>query len=167
MKIKIKNTLGRLLMKFGGLKICIIDDEKIYFNDNLLSMAKENGFNNIERHYQVDANLFNDLQKSPRDIVILDIQGVTTPDVAKDGLHLASSLIKNTNSYVVITSAHQFHLTNRITEVDYVIEDRLLTAVDFLEVLTDIVEDYLSKNTMFYKKVIFKIGFGLARQGLA
>ena len=167
MKIKIKSTLGRILMKLGGLKICIIDDENIYFNEGLLNLARENGFKNIERHYQVDSNLFKDLQKSPRDIVILDIQGVTTPDVAKDGLYLASSLVKNTNSYIVITSAHQFHLTNRITEVDYVIEDRLLTAVDFLEVLTEIVEDYLSKKTSFYSKIIFKVGFGLAKQGLA
>lgn len=166
MKIKLKTALGRLLMRLGKINICIIDDEEIYFNENLLAMARENGFSNIERHYNLDLTLFADLQKSCRDIVILDIRGVTSPDVAKDGLHAASSLVRNTSSYIVVTSAHQYHLTNRITEIDYVIEDRLLTAVDFLEELTLIVEDYLSKKTSFYKKMIFKVGFALARQGM-
>lgn len=167
MKVKLKTTLGRLLMKLGKIKICIIDDEEIYFNENSINLAKENGFHHIERHYNLDSLLFSDLQKSPRDIVILDIQGITSPEVAKDGLHAASSLVRNTCSYIVVTSAHQFHLTNRITEVDYIIEDRLLTTADFLEILTLIVEDYLSKKTSFYKKVIFKFGFSLARQGIS
>lgn len=167
MKIKLKNRIGRWLMGLDGPKICIIDDEEIYFNDDLLTLARKNGFKNIERHQLVDKELLKSLQVAPRDIVILDVQGVTTPDVAKDGLHLASSLTKTTNSYVVITSAHKFHLTNRATEVDYVIEDRLLTAVDFLSELTNIVEDYLEKKSSFYKKIAFKAGFALVRQGIA
>lgn len=167
MKIKLKNRIGRWLMRLDCVKICIIDDEEIYFNDDLLRLAHKNGYKNIDRHLLVDKTLLQDLQENPRDIIILDVQGVTTPDVAKDGLHLASSLTRTTNSYVAITSAHKFHLTNRITEVDYVIEDRLLTAVDFLDVLTDITEDYLEKKAAFYKKVVFKVGFTLARQGIA
>jgi len=167
LKIKLKNQVGRWLMGLDGVTICIIDDEEIYFNDDLLRLAKENGFKNIERHHLVDKKLLQDLQEKPRDIIVLDVQGTTSPDVAKDGLHLASSLVKTTNTYVAITSAHKFHLTNRITEVDYVIEDRLLTAVDFLNELTNIVEDYLEKKSSFYKKVVFKAGFALARQGIA
>ncbi len=167
MKIKLKNKVGRWLMGLGGITICIIDDEEIYFSEGLLNLAKENGFKKIERHHLVDKKLLQNLHEQPRDIIVLDIQGVTTPDVAKDGLHLASSLTKTTTTYVAITSAHKFHLTNRITEVDYVIDDRLLTAVDFLDELTNMVEDYLEKKTAFYKKVIFKAGFALAKQGVA
>lgn len=166
MKIKLKSVLGRFLMGLSAIKICIVDDEKAYFNENLLKLAHENGFTNIERYFKIDSDLFEDLHSSPRDIVILDIQGVTVPEVAKDGLHVASHLIKHTHTYVVVTSAHQFHLTNQLAHVDYVIEDRLLTAVDFLNELNLIVEDYLYKKTSFYKKIIFRTGYRLAKQGV-
>jgi len=167
MKIKLTNTIGRWLMALDAPKICIIDDEEIYFNDDLLNLAKESGFKKIERHQLVDSVLLKNLLEDPRDIIILDVKGVTTPNVAKDGLHLASSLANKTNSYIVITSAHKFHLTNRATDVDYVIEDRLLTAVDFLSELTNIVEGYLARKSSFYKRIAFKTGFALAKQGIA
>ena len=166
MKIKLKSRVGRWLMGLNCISICIIDDESIYFNNDLIALAKINGFKNIERYHQVNKTLMQQLQENARDIIILDVQGVTTPDVAKDGLHLASSLARTTNTYIAITSAHKFHLTNRITEVDYVIEDRLLTAVDFLNELTNIVENYLEKKSNFYKNIVFKIGFSLTKQNL-
>lgn len=166
MKIRLTTQIGRWLMALDSPRICIIDDEEIYFNDSLLSLARKNGFQHIERYHIVNSELLKTLLEDPRDIIILDVQGVTTPDVAKDGLHLASSLTKKTNSYVVITSAHKFHLTNRVTDVDYIIEDRLLTAVDFMSELTNIVEDYLTKKSSFYRKVAFKVGLSIAKQGI-
>ena len=65
MKIKLKTKLGRFLMKISKIKICIIDDEEIYFNETHLNLAKINGFGNIERFYQIDSELFSDLQKTP------------------------------------------------------------------------------------------------------
>lgn len=166
MKINLNQSLGKFLMRISSIKICIVDDEEIYFDKQMIELAKLNGFKNIERYTKIDSDLFEDLQKSPRDIVILDIQGITSPEVAKDGLQIASSLSKNTSSYIVVTSAHQFHLSNKLTKVDYVIEDRLLTQVDFLDTLIQITEDYLEKKTTFYKKVAFKVGFGLVKQGV-
>lgn len=88
-------------MRISGLKICIVDDEKTYFNNELLALAKEKGFGEIERHYNIDQGLFLDLHKNSRDIIILDIQGITDESVAKDGLQVAASLVEHTNTYVV------------------------------------------------------------------
>lgn len=151
-------------MSCDFLSICIVDDEEAYFNKDMLSIASNAGFKNIERFNQINIELFKDLQERPRDIVILDIRGIVSPNVAKDGLAVASTLKRTTNSYVVITSAHQHHLSMKMVDVDYIIEDRLLTAVDFVDVLIEIIENYLDKKIAFYKKIVFKLGFKLVKQ---
>jgi hypothetical protein len=151
-------------MSLNYVKICIVDDEEAYFNKDMLSIASNAGFKNIERFYKIDAKLFENLQTKPRDIVILDIKNITSKDVAKDGLGVASALKRTTNSYIAITSAHQLHLSRKMIDVDYIIEDRLLTAVDFIDILIEITENYLEKKMAFYKKVIFKLGFKIVKQ---
>jgi hypothetical protein len=166
MKQKTISAAGKFLMKLSPIKICIIDDEEAYFNKSMLETAKNSGFKKIDRHYKIDHKLFTSLQQSPYDILILDVQGIVDPTVAKDGLYVASTLTRTTNSYIAITSAHQFHLTNKITEVDYIIEQRLLTAVDFLDILIHMTDDYLERKAKPYKNLIFKLGFSLAKKSL-
>lgn len=164
MKHKVLTSVGRFLMKFSKLRICIIDDEDIYFNPNMLEIANNAGFYSIDRFSNVDNKLFQILQKRPYDIVILDVKGVSDEPVAKDGLHIASILYKTTNSYIVLTSAHQFHLNNKMTDVDYIIEERLLTAADFVDTLIDIANDCLSTKIVFYKNIIFRVGFMMVKK---
>jgi len=166
MKHKILNKSGKLLMKLNPLKICIIDDEDIYFNKNMIDIANNTGFTHIDRYNKIDASLFKKLQTNPYNILILDIKGITEPDVAKDGLHVATTLHRTTDSYIVMTSAHQYHLNNKLTSVDYIIEDRLLTATDFVDYLIEIVNDCLTKKVSFYKNIGFKIGFALMKKGI-
>tara|TARA_E500000305_G_scaffold90968_1_gene78555 strand:- start:1220 stop:1723 length:504 start_codon:yes stop_codon:yes gene_type:complete len=164
MKHKIINGLGRFLMKVNALSICIVDDEEIYFNKNMLITAENTGFKCIERYQKIDRDLFNRLQEKPYDIVILDIKGITDPDIAKDGMQVASLLNRTTNSYIAITSAHQFHLVNEMTNVDYVIENKLLTSADFIDELIEIVDDFIGKKSTFYKNVLFKAGFSMLKK---
>lgn len=164
MKHKIVSKLGKILMSINYIKICIIDDEEAYFNEDMISIANNAGFNCIERFNLVNAEIFKDLQTKPRDIVILDIKNVTSKEVAKDGLEVASILKRTTNSYIAITSAHQHHLSRRMIDVDYIIEDRLLTAVDFVELLIELTGNYLDKKIAFYKKIVFRIGFKLIKE---
>ena len=164
MKHKMINGLGRLLMKINALSICIVDDEEIYFNAAMIKTAKNAGFTRIERYQKIDRDLLNRLQEQSYDIVILDIKGITDPAVAKDGMQVASLLNRTTNSYVVITSAHQFHLVNEMTNVDYVIENKLLTSADFIDELIEIVDDFISRKSTFYKNLLFKTGFSMVKK---
>lgn len=166
MKDSLVVGLGKYLMRKGVLKVCILDDQETYFSDTMLKLAKAAGFAHIERHYLVDAKLMEDLLKNPRDIIIMDIKGVADPAVAKDGFGVAKSLYSKTNSYVAITSAHQFFLRDTHRSYDYMIKQRMLTAVDFIEELTTIVENYLRSKSKFYKKIVFRIGFALARSAI-
>ena len=116
------------------------------------------GFAGIERHTRVTPTLMDSWLSDTPDIVILDIKGVTAPEVAKDGFGVATLLRRSTDAYVAVTSAHQFHLKNAQREFDYVIEARLLTAVDFVDELERIVDDYFCRKARFYRRVAFRVG---------
>lgn len=167
MKHKPLKGIGKFLMKVNNVKICIVDDEDVYFNANMLNVAKNTGFNKIDRYSRIDNTLLCRLQKNPYDIVILDVQGITDPNVAKDGMQIASLLSRTTSSYIVLTSAHQFHLVNEMTRVDYVIEDKILTTADFVDELIEIVDDFLDRKSSFYKNILFKAGFTMLKKSIA
>ncbi len=166
MKEPVLCTLGKWFMRIWPISILIVDDERAYFNPQMIKAARDAGFPKIRRLYKVDATILRELQTRPPDIIVLDIRGVTTDDVAKDGLALADHLRKNTNSYIAVTSAHQYHLTNRITDVDYVIEDRLLTIVDFIEHLNTMSRDCLSRRKRFYQRIGLRMGLFFLRHSL-
>jgi len=153
-------------MRLGKLRVCIVDDEASYFTPEMISLAEAAGFTHIERHFKVDAGLLHDWLERTPDIVILDIKGVAAAEVAKDGFGIAKVLYEQTPAYVVITSAHKFHLHEYHQSYDYAIPDRLLTAVDFIMVLTKITEKYLTQKIRFYRKVAFRLGFFIARKSL-
>ena len=167
MKHKPLQGIGKFLMKLNNVNICIVDDEDIYFNKNMLNIASNAGFTKIDRHSKIDNSLLNRLQKKPYDIVILDVQGITEPDVAKDGMQIASLLSRTTSCYIVVTSAHQFHLVNDMTKVDYIMENKIQTTADFVDELIEIVDDFLNKKASFYKKLLFKAGFSMLKKSVA
>ncbi len=158
--------ISKQLMKWGDYKICIIDDEDIYFNKTMIRMAKEAGFVNIDRYSTVNDRLHKKILSDYYDLIILDVRGSTEPSVAKNGISLASSLSKRISSYIAITSAHQYHLSNETIKADYIIENRTLTNVDFIEVLHVMVADSLDRKVSFYKKILFKVGFALFKQSI-
>lgn len=167
MKHKALQGIAKFLMKLNNVNICIVDDEDAYFNTNMLQIAKNTGFNSIDRYNKIDNKLLNKLQSDPYDIVILDVQGITVPSVAKDGMQVASLLSRTTSSYIVVTSAHQFHLVNDMTKVDYVMENKLLTSADFVDELIEIVDDFLKRKASFYKSILFKVGFSIIKKNIA
>jgi hypothetical protein len=167
MKESLLVKCGKFLMKKGKLRVCIIDDQETYFSENMLKLVRAAGFTHIERHYLVDEKLLKNLLENPPEIVILDIKGVAAPSVAKDGFGIAKTLYVKTDSYIVITSAHQFFLSDTHKSYDYMIKQRILTAVDFIEELTTIVENYLRAKSKFYQKIVFRVGFALARVSLS
>ena len=118
MKIKI----GKWLMNLQPVNITIIDDQGAYFNPGMISKANKVGFKNISRLNYITPEVFDNLLDNPPNIIILDIKGIVDPTIAKDGLEVASIMHKSTNSFVVVTSEHQFHLKNRINNTDYIIE---------------------------------------------
>lgn len=152
-------------MQWGHLRIAIADDESSYFTPQMLGMADKAGFAGIERYERVTSALMDKWLLDTPDIVILDIKGVTAPEVAKDGFGVAMLLRRSTNAYVVVTSAHQFHLRNAQREFDYVIEDRLLTAVDFVHELEQIADDYFKRKARFYRRTAFRLGRLLIKSG--
>ena len=158
MKNKYTNRLGKFLLKLTPLKVCIIDDTKAYFNEQMLLTASASGEYCFEREFKCNSIILNDLLKYPRDIVIIDIKGTTTEDIGKDGFDVAKVLLQKTSSFIVTTSAHKFHLKNRDQYGDYVITDRLLTAIDFIEELETISSIYLKRKIKFYQKITFKVG---------
>lgn len=158
--------IGKWLMRRGRLRIVIADDEEVYFNERMLRVAGNAGYHGIERTTRVTHEVLAKWLKKPPDIVILDIRNVCDPDVAKDGVELARTLLRETNSMIVITSAHKFHLRKSFPDVDYIIENRHLTSVDFVDELSNIVEKYLTRKTRFYKHLSFRIGMSLARGAL-
>ncbi len=166
MKNKPQLSAGKLLMKLGKLRICIIDDEAGNFNPQMLQLASDAGFKHVERYHKIDKVLLSNLLKSPPDIIILDIKNVTTSDVAKDGFGVAKVLYEQTNTFIVITSAHKFHLHEYHKSYDYVMQQRLLTAVDFLDELNKIIEIYLSNKIRFYQKAVFRLGYAVAKKAL-
>lgn len=166
MKEWLTTKVGRGLMKQFPLRICIVDDEAAYFSAQMRSIAAEAGFPKIERFGKVDAPTLEEFLRTPPDVFILDIRGITTKDVAKDGFALAGLLYDQTPSFIVITSAHKFHLHEYHKKYDYIIKQRLLGAVDFLEELCTITDLYLSAKLKAYKKLAFRIGFKVAKKSL-
>lgn len=167
MRNKFLFMIGRKLMSMGKLKIYIIDDQETYFSKTILEIVEKAGFTSIERYYIVTKELLEKFLSDPPDIIILDIKGIAEKDVAKDGFGIAKMMFEKTNSYVVITSAHKFYLHETHKQYDYLIQERLLTAVDLIDELTNIVENYLKYKVDFYKKIIFRIGFKIAKSALA
>jgi hypothetical protein len=163
---KYTTKLGKWLMEKNCLSICIIDDEEAYFNEKMLRSATRAGFIGIRRFKMVDQRLYNRLVDTPFDIIILDIKGCVHPTVAKDGLALARNLKEHTNSYIAITSAHQFHLSNQTVCADYVIEQRTLTIVDFINELKTIVTHFMDNHMKIYKNIGFRLGFSLAKSSV-
>ncbi|MBX3652093.1 MAG: hypothetical protein KF771_12050 [Burkholderiales bacterium] len=167
MKISYLNKAGKWLMEKSGFRITIVDDEAAYFNDNMLNAAKSIGYYGIERLFRVDEKTLQRLLRNPPHIIIFDVRGVTEKEVAKDGLALVSLFRKNTKSYVAVTSAHRFHLSNHTAQADYVIEDRTLTTADFIEELEKITSDYLTRRSKFYKLVLLRLGLLLSKAALS
>mgnify|MGYP002784930931 CR=1 FL=1 len=166
MKNNIFYKTGILLMKLSPINICIIDDVKAYFNEQMLTVAASKGNINFERYYKCDATLLKNLVSNPRDILILDIKGTPTPDIGKDGFDIAKHISTNTSTFVVITSAHKYQLKNRENYGDYILTERLLTPIDFTYELNLIIETYLKKKVKLYSKVVYKLGKYLLKFGL-
>lgn len=163
MKSRRISRLGRFLKSLSSLRIVIIDDEKAYFNDQMLSLARSIGYRQIDRYYTIDTELLQNLLQHPPEIVILDVKGVANPDVASDGFAVASQLHRHTPTFIVMTSAHKFHLKNAASVYDYVLENRLLTAVDFVEEIENIVSAYLETKARFFRHLSLRMGLKLAR----
>jgi hypothetical protein len=166
MKDKLLVKLGKRIMRAGRLRICVVDDKRTYFHENMLATAKAAGFSHITRYYVIDEHLLQHLLISPPDIIILDIKGVADKRVAKDGFGIAKLMFERTNTYVVITSAHRFYLRETHTKYDYLIENRFLTSVDFVEELAMITDKYLKTKIRFWGKLVFRLGFFLAKKAL-
>lgn len=164
MKLKWQHKVGRFLMKLQPLKLVVIDDVESYFNKNMLDLANTMGFSKIERLYYIDKKILQRLLVSPPDIIILDIKGIVNSEIGKDGFDIARTMMRETNTYVVVTSAHRYKLKNENSEYDYIINNRLLTAVDFLEELHSIVSDAFELKINWYKNIAFRIGFGLIKK---
>jgi hypothetical protein len=166
MKQRLLFRIGQQLTRISPLRICIIDDEETYFNEMMLKAAAAAGFPNIERHYKVDMKLFTELMEKPPDIIILDIRGITDDNVGSDGWDIAMALYNKSNCYVVITSAHSYQIGHSHKYYDYQINNRLLTAVDFINELHKIIDDYINIKIRFYKKIMFKFGYHLVKKAL-
>lgn len=158
---------GKWLMQKGRLKIVIADDEAAYFTPKMIAAARHAGYCGITRIMQINHAELQKLLQNPPDIIILDVGNVCPKDVAKDGIDLARVFSRDTSAMVVLTSAHKFHLRGAITHVDYIIENRKLTAVDFVNEIALIVDKYLAVKSKFYKAVLFKIGVRLVKAGTA
>ncbi|WP_461588217.1 hypothetical protein [Winogradskyella sp.] len=154
-------------MKLSPIKVIIIDDVGTYFNEQMLSIASANGNISFERYRKCDATLLKSLVANPRDILIMDIKGTVTKDIGKDGFDVTKHVFENTNTFLVITSAHKHHLRNQSNYGDYVIVDRLLTPLDFCNELDEIIDVYLKRKINFYKKLTYKLGKTLARKKIA
>lgn len=166
MKNGLLGKIGQGLMKFTPMKVIIIDDVETYFNEQMLSIAGAKGTVSFERYTKCDANLLKSLVSNPRDILIIDIKGTVSEDVGKDGFDVAKHVFQNSPTYVAVTSAHKYHLKNRTNYGDYVMEDRLLTPVDFTEELNSMIDNYLKKKKKIYQKIGFRIGKYLFKYGI-
>jgi hypothetical protein len=157
---------GLILMKLAPLNICIIDDVRTYFNEQILSVASSKGNINFERYFKCDATLLKNIVSNPRDILIIDIKGTPTLDIGKDGFDIAKHISQNTSTFVGITSAHKYQLKNRDNYGDYILTERLLTPIDFTYELNSIIESYFKTKVKLYQKLTYKIGKYLIRYGI-
>lgn len=167
MKIGLLNSIGRGFMKLSPINVIIIDDVSTYFNPEMLSITSAKGNISFERYSKCDSVLLKSMVSNSRDILIMDIKGTVTKDIGKDGFDVASHILANTKTFVVITSAHKHQLKNRSIQIDHVIEDRLLTPLDFAEEMEIIISKYLKRKSSFYSKLGYRIGIKLIRYGVA
>jgi len=167
MKNGIIGKIGQGLMKLSPIKVIIIDDVETYFNEQMLSIAGAKGTISFERYYICDVNLLKSLISNPRDILIIDVKGTVSEEVGKDGFDVAKHVYQNSPTYVAVTSAHKYHLKNRTNYGDYVMEDRLLTPVDFTEEINSMIDNYLKKKKKVYQKIGFRIGKYLFKYGIS
>jgi len=159
-------ALGKWLMQKNCLRILIADDESVYFTKRMIDAAHTAGYHGIERVSQIDDLKLQEILEFPPHVIILDVKGVCPPDVAKDGIELARLLVRETPSMIVITSAHHFHLHSTLTEIDYIIESRTLTSVDFINEISSIVDKYMKIKSKPYQNLLMKLGLKLARGAL-
>ncbi|MDX1489879.1 MAG: hypothetical protein R3332_01220 [Pseudohongiellaceae bacterium] len=153
---------GKFLMAKGALRVVIADDEDAYFNERMIGSAKLAGFPGIERIDFVTHDIFQSWLKDSPEIIILDVMNVVDEEIAKDGIELARTLKANTNSMLIVTSAHEQQLKNSLAHIDYFIENRKLTSSDFIYELNKIMDHYINVKSKFYKNVSLKIGMKLA-----
>ncbi|MEX2410761.1 MAG: hypothetical protein WD607_05195 [Candidatus Paceibacterota bacterium] len=158
MKNGILGTIGTGIMKLSPIKVIIIDDVSSYFNEQMLSIASANSAVTFERYEVCDAILLKNLISNPRDILIIDIKGTVSQDIGNDGFDVAKHVYENTSTFVAVTSAHKYHLKNRTSYGDYVLEDRLMTPIDFCHELNNMIEIYLKIKLKVYKKISYRIG---------
>ena len=155
--------IGKWMMKKNHLSIIIADDEDVYFNKKMLHAAEAAGYYGIKRISFIDHEKFSEILANPPDIIITDVRGVCSPDVAKDGIELARVLVRETHSMVVITSAHRFHLNSSQLAVHHIIDNRHLTSTDFVNELSIIISKLLDEKVSFYKMIGFKVGWWAAK----
>jgi len=166
MKNGIIGKIGNGLMKLSPIKVIIIDDVESYFNEQMLSIAGASGTISFERYPICDSNLLKSLISNPRDILIIDIKGTASSDIGKDGFDIAKHVFQNSPTYVAVTSAHKYHLKNRTNYGDYIMEDRLLTPIDFTEELNSMIDNYLRKKKKIYQKIGFRLGKYFLKYGI-
>ncbi|MCD6175255.1 MAG: hypothetical protein J7K65_05740 [Planctomycetes bacterium] len=166
MKEPLQQKLGRFLIRRSRLRICIVDDEEACFPPLMLEVAESAGYTDIERLGIVDNKTLKRFLADPPDIFILDIKGVVTPDVAKSGFDLAKLLHEETAAFIVITSAHKFHLKDYHKSYDYVLNEKMMTAVEFIGEIAIIVDKYLSTKVRCYQKLVLKAGFKLGKRAV-
>jgi hypothetical protein len=166
MKNGIIGKIGSSVMKIWPLKVIIIDDVDTYFNEQMLSIAGANGRILFERYSICDGALLKNLVENPRDILIIDIKGTVTSELGKDGFDVAQHVYSNTSTFVAVTSAHKYHLKNKASYGDYIIQERLLTPIDFVEELNLMIEKYLKTKVALYQKIGFRAGKYLLKMGL-
>jgi len=154
-------------MKFSPIKVIIIDDVETYFNEQMLSVASAKGNITFERYAKCDTYLLKSMVANPRDILIVDIKGTASPEIGKDGFDIAKHIYQNSNTFVATTSAHKYHLKNRTNYGDYVMEDRLMTPIDFTEELNSMIEICLKNKRKLYQKVGYRIGKKIFKYGVS
>lgn len=167
MKLKLLHSLSKALQYIQPLNILIVDDVESYFNEDMIKAANSAGYNRITRYYNIDKELLKKIIENPVDIIILDIKGIVNTEIAKDGFDIAKLLYKNTNTFIVITSAHKYKLRNEHREFDYIINSRLLTQVDFIDELYTITGEYLDRKIKFYNKILLRLGYKLGKYTLS
>lgn len=152
------SKIGRAIFRRYQPSFVIVDDVKTNFGPVLLRHASASGYQKIDRIYFVKSKELSRLVKPDGyDVIILDIKGVVDTSIAKDGLQL-SELIRRTNSaYLALTSAHQYQLDKRTLSADRIIEDKIMTAVDFVKVLDEITEDLIERKLKLFRRFALKI----------
>lgn len=161
---KKKNAIAGWLIDKCQPHVLIIDDEAANFPPGAIAAARIAGYRKIDRIYFVDDKALKKITEKDRyDVIILDIKGVVHQEIASDGLQLSGLLKKRTSAYLVITSAHQYHLDKRVLKVDRILEDRMLTSVDFISLLDEISSELSVARWKFLRRFGLKIAMAALR----